>query len=256
MSQLTFVVAGQSNGVSSTNGRIPKVYSTTKRVRIKHSFLNCDSPPVLETIDAIPVAEVPASGQCGPIDGSASWVFLGDMISQALNCDVKFVNISAGGTTTVDWVNNYLGLLTSTVQTYQPNAILWIQGESEKNLTPAPTPADCMARMRQIIAAARVGNPRVPFFVALDGYCTDNGWATTLNNCEGMPICAAQREMIIERLAFLGADIDALRYAPVRNYYFQGLPGDHMPGAEFEGPGLIAHAQAWFNILMPYLATL
>ncbi len=255
---LTLVVAGQSNGTSSTNNRMPKVYSRTEKVCIHHSF-PVDTPT--ENVDAIPVKGMPGTGQCGPLDNSASWIFLGDMIQERFPNKwdiIKFVNISQGGSTSKDWVlnpPNWCNRLQTHVDNFNADAVLWVQGESDKNLPGTESVNDRISYMTQIITAARTasGKERIPFFVALDGWATDGGWGTTSAQIEAMPIRQAQRGIMNSRIAWLGPDIDEMRYQTPRNNWFQGLSGNPYPGAEFEGLGLIAHAEAWFKVMKPWL---
>lgn len=230
---LTIVIAGQSNGVSDTANIFPaanKVYSESGRVKVTHSFSG-------ETVDSIPTKEKPCRY-------SAAWIHLGDQIAMLRNRDVHIINVSHGNTSTRNW-QQYIPELESVVKHYNPDMVIWVQGESDR-MEQIPY-EESLSNMRKIIECSRKKNPYLKWFVALDGFVPDNDF----NLWESEGVRRAQRQLIREGCVKEGPDIDAMRF---RNWnWFEPVSGNPYPGAEFIYDGLEEHANSWAKIILSYV---
>ena len=120
-------------------------------------------------------------------------------------------------------------------------AIVWHQGESDANQADrsrtlaGPLYEDFLARL--ITASRREIGREVPWFVARASYHVPGDESST-------EIRAAQNAVCRDGLALVGPDTDLLG-APFRD---GGGKGVH-----FSGPGLVRHAESWFEKIAPWL---
>ncbi len=120
-------------------------------------------------------------------------------------------------------------------------AVLWHQGESDANQADrsrtlaGPLYEDFLARL--ITASRREIGREVPWFVARASYHVPGDESST-------EIRAAQNAVCRDGLALVGPDTDLLG-APFRD---GGGKGVH-----FSGPGLVRHAESWFEKIAPWL---
>lgn len=208
---ITILVAGQSNAVAEAIGPSDYASSATGRVTV---ILNGHP-------------EVAPSAQ-SPINTSVTWVHLGDLIALETGHNVRILNVAIGSTNSDQWANNYASRIADFARTYNPDLIIWVQGENDtyQGFTTDRTYANYVSILNQVRAATGA-----PFYCALDGW---------MPGMDPTAVRNAQNRMINEGLMRRGADIDQLR---------KNASNMDGPGIHFQGQGFMNHAQAWFNIL-------
>lgn len=226
---ITIIGTGQSNSTQPLNGGAP-VYSTTGMVEVIY-----ENDGVLPEF-TIPTREVPFSH-------NAAWVRLGDMLAAQTGKRVRIVNVGFGNTSTRKW-QQYIPNLKAAVEKYRPDAVCWVQGESDffHNLyfDDDITADEAYQNMRNIIDASRGAMRGVKWWVALDGLIP------VPHSREQAQVRVAQRRLIAEGAVYQGPDIDEIRWTNPE------LFGSSIQGqqAEFVGDaGHETHAKAWFEII-------
>lgn len=217
--ELKFLIAGQSNSVSSADQHPPMV-SSTGLVTINDYHRNQSrffTPTVLD-----------------PSPAGVSWIHLGDL----LNRKVTFNIVGEGGTNTEMWVGRsapYLGdqalylRIQNALMQQRYDAVLWVQGESD--LINGLGEELSYQNLRFIIEESRRVQPGLVWFVALNSLSSA---------VEDNFVRRAQKRIIAEGIAFEGADLDPIHRG--------GLGGVDLVGSDLEW-----HGQAWFEILKGYL---
>lgn len=204
---ITLLIAGQSNAVAmATQGET--TYSTTGMVVL------VDSDSGVETIPT----------QASPASTSLTWIHLGDKLASRTGRRVRIINVAIGSTDSTQWATMYASRISDAIARFQPNAVLWVQGEHDTHN--GFSTETTYQNLKAIIGHAS----GVPFYVALDGF---------MPGMDREPVRTAQNRVINEGLALRGPDIDALRTPSNMEW----------TGIHFSGQGFDAHAQAWFEIL-------
>lgn len=216
--ELYILVAGQSNGVSPAQGVGPQA-SSTGRVYIQHKY------------QGQPVQFVPSPGNESMI--SISWIYLGDMIARERKLTVHIINVAAGNTSTRKWKDYLYSRIDEAMASYPIGLVLWVQGESDYE--DEISNEESYANLKWVIEHSRkIRN--VSWYVAIDTVPTDpsKDWLGTNDR-----VVKAQERVINEGLARRGPNLMDL----------------HTPGmaestlGEFQGYGLMEHANRWFQIL-------
>lgn len=213
----TFLIAGQSNGVSGAQETVPVASVTGQVTSCYTGVLPCAIPTV-----------------SNPSPYSIAFIKMADMISQVFNIPVTLVNVSHGNTSSRDWVQQglYQNILAELRQR-EFTAVLWVQGESDSNQYIGTE--ETYQNMKLIIQKSRDIQPNLLWYVALDGFQAPNAHT-------------AQQRLIDEGIALKGPDLDAMR-ASNPEWFETGL-FNGTGGAELVGEaGLTGHAKAWFNSL-------
>lgn len=206
---LVFLIAGQSNSVSPAQDHSP-YYSQTGLVTVSDVYHGGGL--------RIPTLEE-------PMDGSISWIYLGDMIGKP----VTFINVGQGNTSTTDWRETLHTRITNALKTQRVTAVLWVQGESDIN--EGIPEKETYENLKWVIEESRRTQYGLIWFVALNSMKT---------NPRDNSVRRAEQRIINERIAQQGPDTDTIRETPE----FMELSG-----AEFVGDGLREHARLWFNVL-------
>lgn len=170
-----------------------------------------------------------------PAHYSITWVYLADMLAAQTGREVHIVNASVGSTSTNQWVDRSTGLMNTAanmVSTYDPCAILWVQGESDWKL--GFKHYDTRDNMKDIIGVMHGRAPDALFMIALDG--NFNGEVTD-------EVVTGQREVIASGIAVQGGDMQAIRA--------EGL-AESPGGAHLSDAGKRLLAKQFFDSLMKY----
>lgn len=222
--KFVLLVAGQSNAVQPLNGASP-TYSWTGQVYVLYKHENI-----------VPVPTVPT--QSAPFQHNKAWVGLGDYIYNRIHKPVYIINVAFGNTSTTQW-QQYIPELRDAVREWKPDAVLWVQGESD--LANGVTYDDAYQNMKNIINASRAEMPLLQWFVALDGAIAHPEYR------EQSAVRRAQRQLINNGSVNEGPDIDKLRWE--HPSFFSEMNGNP-PQAEFIGnSGHSGHADAWWEII-------
>lgn len=176
--------------------------------------------------------------------GGSPWALLGDLLADRLDAPVGLVCVGVGGTPVSYWLPGQAGYarLRRALELVGPQgarAVLWHQGESDSI---AGTSADEYgARLRATIEQSRRdGGWAVPWGVALAAFHP----AAEATAERQAAVIAGQRRVIAEVPdVFLGAETDS--------FHERGMLTDTV---HFNAKGLAAHAQGWFEALLPRLA--
>lgn len=223
---IVLIGAGQSNGTQPLNGAAP-VYSVTGVVSL-----------IYEHEGIVPEFTVPT--QQRPFNHSVAWIKLGDMLAMHTSKNVKIVNVSFGNCSTRKWQQN-IPQLVEAVRKYNPDGILWIQGESDYfDNIPHPEPYQ---NMRNIIDATRDVNPMIKWWICLDGMIP------APHSREDSPVRIAQRKLIEERRVYQSFDVDKMRWESPMLF---GSTIQAQMGEFVLEEGHTAHARAWFDVLSNY----
>lgn len=210
---IVILVAGQSNAVALANSPADYVHSTTGKVSVVFHGVDEGAPTVAH-----------------PIANSITWVKLGDMLAQRTGREVRIINVAIGATNSNQWATTFLHYITDSVEQYNPDVVIWVQGENDT--FSGLTEEQSYQNYRKILDAAN----GTPFYVSLDGFI--------IPGLDKEPVRRAQSRIIAEGNGLLGADIDELR---------EDRGNMDPPGIHFQGKGFDAHAIAWFNILSEVL---
>ena len=251
-----FVVAGQSN-----SGNYGEIKQSTKTGLV--SAFDFDNKKWQLAIDPQPGA----GGRGGSI-----MPLLGDALSKKLNLPIGIIAYGQGGTSVREWlpqgsrfpnpptvenkvrkINDgeweslgkiYPGFI-ERMKAYGKNgfrAVLWHQGESDANQKdPTRTLSGPLYEkyLTQLILKTRADLEwDVPWFVAQATYHVPGDEADP-------NIRKAQASLWKSGVALEGPDTDQLK---------GNLRGRNGQGVHFSGPGLEAHADAWFEKVSPWLA--
>lgn len=203
---IVILVAGQSNGVSGAQEHELK-YSVTGAVSCYHA-------------DYWQELKVPTKEN--PSFANVSFIYMGDLIVSNYNREVHIINICKGGTSSREWIDNFLGGFVEDVKTYKPDAILWIQGETDKWLIGAKHQTKEWSYSNLLYIKQQL-NTNIPFYVAIT-------W-----------IPEVHKRFINEGHGRLGVDLDNMRSTNAN--WFEKCMG------EVVGEGLKVHGERWFNIL-------
>jgi hypothetical protein len=230
--EITIIISGQSNGVSSTDNTTPhatSVWSETGEVYLTYHRGGEDW-----------VHQVPTKSK--PSIRSASWIYMGDELARRTGKAVHIVNVAHGNTSSVDYNRYYAEEMYLAIGAYDPDLLIWVQGESDR--FQGLTFQQSYDAMKALIDGSRKIKPGLKWYVALDGYANSANYQDSVD----MPVRKAQQKLIDERIVFAGADIDRMRIDFPN--YFEPSSDSNPSGAEFGGNiGLKEHGLTWFEII-------
>ena len=219
----TVLVVGQSNGESISHDGLVNGISETSQVTV-----------IISTASNVFSTEYhPSAAQ--PLNHSISFLHMGDRIYRATGRPVRIVNASVGGTTSLQWATSLKSIGYYAALTYQPDVILWIQGESD--VLTGFTQVDTYNDLIVIFPFIKQASPNAKFYCAIDSLVPPTAPYDTAHN----PIRAAEQQAIDNGYALQGPDLDALRLV-TGNFDAQGI--------HFEDEGLrVVHGDTWFDWL-------
>ena len=249
-----FVVAGQSNSANHGEARLAPA---------------CDLVSTLAPDGSWRPATDPQPGASG--DGGSFQPPLGDLLTERFGVPVGFVSTGIGATSVREWLpagvpfpnpptlegrvrrrpdgawesdGAAFATLVARLRQCGPEgcrAVLWHQGESDANQADRSRtlPGSLHgALLSRLIAGSREALGRdVPWFVARATYHVPGDESSA-------DIRAAQAAVCRDGLALPGPDTDLLG---------AGSRDGGGRGVHFSGPGLVRHAEAWFEKLAPWL---
>jgi len=249
-----FVVAGQSNSANHGEARLAP---------------SSDLVVALAPDGAWRVAADPQPGASG--DAGSFLPPLGDLLVERLGVPIGFVACGIGATSVREWLpagvpfpnpptlegrvrrrpdgawesdGAAFTMLVGRLRACGPEgfrAVLWHQGESDANQADpsrtlaGPLHEDCLARL--IRESRRALDRDAPWFVARATYHVPGDESS-------VEIRAAQSALCRDGVALPGPDTDALG-ADCRDGGGRGV--------HFSGPGLVRHAAAWGESILPWL---
>jgi len=175
--------------------------------------------------------------------GGSPWSRLGDLLSEAEDIPIGFINVGVGGTQVSQWVpgtSNYNNRLEPALQSFPVNgfrAVLWHQGESDSiaNVTAAAH----ASRLNAMISQSRIdAGWNVPWYLA------EASFHPTPSLASEEPVAAGQRATVhSDPNIFLGPSTD--------EFHLEDAAGGKLSDSvHFNAAGLIDHATQWRDILL------
>ena len=211
--ELVVVVYGQSN--AACGGGTP-VWSQTNQVQINHVYTSDDFTPGTPTT-------------VNPVTHGYPYIYMADAYYEQNRRPVTIINVAVGGCSLWNLTDPSFGHIQrfeTVVQKYQPDVILWTQGESDQYTTKA----DYYQQMKSLIALSHSLCDKAQWYVSLDGwYPMGQG-----------DVRGAQQELIADGVAKQGPDVDEMRGHP------EWVTPDRL---HLNDSGFHEFGRRWFDIL-------
>lgn len=229
-----FLVAGQSNAVSTNYGHDAPVSSTA--MVVVNDYYGDLGPGQGGAVRSLSRLLVPSVGQ--PIRSNVCWTVCGDILSRRFGVPVGFLNVAVSNTDTGRW-NPQTGDLSALLLDLQRmaafRAVLWQQGESD--VLNGLTEAQSQANLQALLKASRDVTPGIPWFIARNSLRNETPYVQ-------QPVRRAQERVIAQGLALAGPDTDQVRETP-----------RWVGTADFCHEGLDRNGELWAEVLAPWLAS-
>jgi len=229
-----FLVAGQSNAVSTNYGHDAPVSSTG--MVVVNDYYDDLGPGAGKAIRSLDRLLVPSADQ--PIRSNVCWTACGDILAGRFGVPVGFLNVAVSNTDTGRW-NPQTGDLPAMLLDLQRmgvyRAVLWQQGESD--VLNGLTEDQSQANLAALLKASRDVTPGIPWFIARNSLKSETPYAQ-------QPVRRAQEGVIARGLALAGPDTDQVRETP----RWVGV-------ADFCFEGLDRNGELWAEVLAPWLAS-
>jgi len=223
-----YLTAGQSN---SANFGSPAAAATDDRVVARSTVSGNIWVPAA---DPMPIANG---------GGGSPWSRLGDLLAEAGDLPIGFINVGVGGTQVSQWIpgtSNYNNRLSPALQSFPANgfrAVLWHQGESDSIAN--VTAATHASRLNAMISQSRIdAGWNVPWYLAEASFHPNPSLASE------EPVAAGQRATVhSDPNIFLGPSTD--------EFHLEDAAGGKLSDSvHFNAAGLLDHAIQWRDILL------
>jgi hypothetical protein len=225
-----FLVAGQSNAVSTNLGH-PPPESATGMV-VVNDYYEDQGPGAGKAVRSLARLLVPTGRE--PITSNVCWTYCGDMLAKRTGVPVGFLNLAVSGVESGAW-NPTTGPLAGALFDAQRlggfRAVLWQQGESD--VLGGLSEEQSFTNLKSLIQASRAVTPGSVWVVARNSLKTQTPYAQ-------LPVRRAQESIIGEGLALPGPDTDQVRENP-----------KWVGKADFGAGGLRRNGELWFEALEP-----